>query len=143
MNCNLCNTIKTTNVAITGGNLVLTVSPFTFTNLEKYNIVICQNIPANAGSLPVVVNNRSIIPMITRKGNVFLGKYLKCRSVLKLWYSNNPILFTSVNFVNVCDCDCNCNTVFGLNILSNNEISNNETKLKSNINLKKNTTDEV
>jgi hypothetical protein len=55
--CRLCNhLVISTDVAFTGGNLVITLPPNTFSNGEKVCIVIAQTIPAETTiTAPVVI----------------------------------------------------------------------------------------
>ena len=53
--CN-CRTILTTDVAVTGNNLVLTIPEGTYVNCENYVIRVAQDIPSTATNLmPVVI----------------------------------------------------------------------------------------
>ena len=57
--CN-CRTILTTDVAVTGNNLVLTIPEGTYVNCENYVIRVAQDIPSTATNLmPVVIQTVS------------------------------------------------------------------------------------
>ena len=88
MNC--CKEILTTAVAVTAGNLVLTLPASTFTNCCQYVIRIAQDIPATATNLmPVVIQigtDATQYPLVRKCGhNVYANQVkTRCRYVVSV-----------------------------------------------------------
>lgn len=92
-NCKNCNClIKSTAVAVVGGNLQVTIPTTAFSNLDSYCLVICQSIPCVGLGLPVVVlNGATKINIEDKIGNYVIGAQVKTRCKYKLIYGGNPI----------------------------------------------------
>lgn len=95
--CPTCShLLKTTNVAITGTApnqvLTLTIPTTTFENLNQYCLIICQSIPAGAGTLPVeILNGTTSINLLCRKGNTLRADQIRSRRRYKMVYGSDPV----------------------------------------------------
>lgn len=95
MSCQYCNRIiKSTSIAVTGTapnqSLTITIPTITLTNLKEYCLIICQSIPSNAGTLPVVISSGgTTIPVLCRKGNTLRADQIRSRRRYKIVYGND------------------------------------------------------
>lgn len=102
-NCSICNHfIKSSAMAVTGTSpnqvLTITIPPTTFTNLDEYCLALCQDIPSNAGTLPIkIANGTTTYNVMCRKGNTLRADQVRSRRRYKITYGNDSahIMFLS------------------------------------------------
>lgn len=112
--CN-CRTILTTDVAVTGDNLVLTIPEGTYVNCENYVIRVAQDIPSTATNLmPVVIQIGTAAtqyPVLRKCGHHLYANQIRTRRnyILK-------VAADTSSFVLICGyiCAYNCGAVASL-----------------------------
>lgn len=84
-NCRICsNIVVSTNVAISGSEMVITIPAATYTNNEKLCILVAQAIPASATPLPVVIQvtgASATTPFRTTCGHNIYSDQLRTRTI--------------------------------------------------------------
>lgn len=91
---------KSTNVAVVGSNLVVTLNKTTVPrNLERVFFVICQNIPVITGTqLPVVLSINGVnYPLLTKHGNRVMSDQIVSHKIYNAIFGNNPNHFSLLN----------------------------------------------
>lgn len=100
--------IRSTTIAVTGGQVVITIPSEIVRNREKFCICLAQNIPTEAtANTPVVVqvtDNATLYSLLTKCGNRVWGDQLRSRKVL------HTIALTDVPAMKLCDDDGICCT---------------------------------
>lgn len=100
-NCQSCpKFIATTAVAITGGNLTLTIPTQQLLQGQKLCLLIQQSIPAGSDGLPVVITNGNTnVAVIGRCGNSIFGDQLRSRRIYNATVGVSPahVTITSNN----------------------------------------------
>lgn len=99
MNCRCCDRfLKSSSVAVTATNLVITVeSTATLENLDKFYLLLTQQIPTGANTLPVQISiGGTVYPVYTRSGNLLRADQLKCRKLYPVVYGTDPAHFSLV-----------------------------------------------
>lgn len=98
MACNNCpckeRIIRTTAVATAGTapnqTLTLTIPATTFRENECFKLIICQTIPATAGTAKVnIVSGSTTIPVLNRIGNSMRADQLRCRKCYLAVYGSD------------------------------------------------------
>lgn len=86
--------VKTSAVTLTGGNLYLTLSGVQFNTLPNYTdfrVVICQSIPAAAGTAQVYLSDGIVnIPVYNLSGNYLRADEIRCRRAYPMVFGNDP-----------------------------------------------------
>ncbi len=92
---------RSTAIAVTGGNVVITIPSETVRNCEKTCICLAQNIPEGAtAATPVVVEVTGIadtFALLNKCGNTVRGDQLRSRKVL------HAIALTDIPAFKLCD----------------------------------------
>ena len=95
--CRICNNIVvSTEVAISDGNMVITIPEATYTNNQHLCILIAQTIPASATPLPVVIQitgNTAIIPFRTICGHNVYSDQLRTRTIYPAYAATDSQTF--------------------------------------------------
>lgn len=102
MNACSCSGIfyKSTNVAVVGTNLVITLNKTIVPrNLERVFFIICQNIPVVTGTqLPVVLSVNGVnYPLLTKHGNAVMSDQIVSQRIYNAIFGNNPNHFSLLN----------------------------------------------
>lgn len=96
--CALPLTVKSSSITMVGSNMYITVPGIRFatmTNLQKLNVILCQSIPATAGTAQVFLSDGlTNVPVNVETGNFLRADQIKCRSMYRLIYGNNPVHFS-------------------------------------------------
>lgn len=80
-------TIKSTSVAIVGGALQITIPNVSKLNGKRWNLIICQAIPSNAGTLPVqIISNGLNYPILSNLGNTLRADMIRPRKRYTIAY---------------------------------------------------------
>lgn len=96
--CKKCNKlIKSTAVVVKGTEpnqlLAITIDEKKPENLSGYCLVICQAIRSDLTIPVVIMNGKTSIPMICKKGNILRADQINSRVKYSLTYGNDPIHF--------------------------------------------------
>ena len=106
-----CKPIKTTAVAVSGTNLVLTIPSMTFNNCEKYIICVAQAIPDTATNLMSVAiqigDGTTLYPMVRRCGHYVYANQIKANQTYCLLVAADTQRFVVVGGNIICT---NCGT---------------------------------
>lgn len=80
-----CNLFKSTSVAVSGSNLLVTLpNNISFENASRLCFIICQSIPEEGKTLPVVLQSGAATASLWDKyGNIAVGSELKTRCVIR------------------------------------------------------------
>jgi len=105
----MCNTILTTNVAVVGTNLVLTIPAGTYQNCGNYVLRLVQSIPLTATNLmPVVIqigDAATLYPVRQKSGHSIYANQLKTRRNYVLHVAADTGTFTLIRgILNTCNC---------------------------------------
>ena len=84
--CNSCkHFVTSTAVALTGGNLVITIPQNNYVNNSEVCICVAQNIPAGVtGETPVVIQigtGATLFPLVTKCGHNVYGDQIRSRRI--------------------------------------------------------------
>ena len=95
MTCNCTKIYRTSAVTLANGNLYLTIPGIQFNTLPNYthfNLVICQTLPAGAGTSPVYLSDGiTNVPVMNLSGNYLRADSIKCRKCYPITFGNDPI----------------------------------------------------
>lgn len=84
-------TIKSTSIAMSGSQLVITIPAVTLTNHQRFRLILCQNIPTNAAvSQVILVTPTQTMNMFVRTGNYLRADQIRCRRVYEMVYGTDP-----------------------------------------------------
>lgn len=89
MNCNCQKIYKSNTVTIDTTNLVVTfnTNPVNITDKNSFNFIICQSIPDNAGTDPVLLTINGVqVPLWDRFGDIITADKLKVGYIYKGYY---------------------------------------------------------
>ncbi len=87
--------VKTTNVAIDGNLLILTIPSITLVADAEYTLRICQDIPEGAGVNRVKIkHNGTDYNFLVRTGNYVRADQLKTRKEYPTVFGNSPDHFS-------------------------------------------------
>lgn len=107
--CNRCSckVVVSTSLEISDTNLKVNINPMTFTNGERFGLLIAQEIPSNGTPVPVVITiNGSDYPLLKPCGNYVMNDQLRSQRVYAVRCGTNPAHFTIIN------CNCLAGTQF-------------------------------
>lgn len=97
-NCGTCNTcpylVKSTDIAISGANLSITIPTTTLRNKQPLCIILAQSIPSGVtADMPVqIVDDTSTLSVVTHCGNFLYADQLACRKVLRTRIATDSLL---------------------------------------------------
>lgn len=105
----MCNTVLTTAVAVSGGNLVLTIPTGTYNNCSNMVLRLAQDIPLNATNLmPVVIQigaGTTLYPVRQKFGHNLYATQIKTRRNYMLHVAADSSTFVLIHgFLNNCNC---------------------------------------
>lgn len=67
----------------------------TLTNLKRFCLVLAQNLPEGANTLPVQISiGGTTYPVYTRTGNLLRADQIRCRRVYPIIFGNDPNHFS-------------------------------------------------
>lgn len=77
-------------------NVIITISSApTLTNLKRFCLVLAQNLPEGANTLPVQISiGGTTYPVYTRTGNLLRADQIRCRRVYPIIFGNDPNHFS-------------------------------------------------
>jgi len=85
-------TIKSTSIAMSGSQLVITIPAVTLTNHQRFRLILCQNIPtAAAVSQVILATPTQTMNMFVRTGNYLRADQIRCRRVYEMVYGTDPL----------------------------------------------------
>ena len=98
-NCSYPITVKSTSVAVSGTNLIITVSGLnlaTLTNEQLLNVIVCQSIPSTVVTEQVYLSDGTTnLPIrVKTTGNNLRADQVKCRTVYKMIYGSDDAHLT-------------------------------------------------
>lgn len=98
--CGLCNKkLKTTTITIeedeANQTLQLAVPQTTTRQNNKFCLIIANNIPSGAGTIPVTVSigGAAAIPVYTKTGNILRADQIKSRKSYRIIFGDDPAHF--------------------------------------------------
>ena len=84
-------TIKSTSIAMSGNQLIITVPAVTLTNHQRFRLILCQNIPTTAAvSQVILATPTQTMNMFVRTGNYLHADQIRCRRVYEMVYGTDP-----------------------------------------------------
>lgn len=82
-------------LASIGGNNHESNANVTSTNLKRFCLVLAQNLPEGANTLPVQISiGGTTYPVYTRTGNLLRADQIRCRRVYPIIFGNDPNHFS-------------------------------------------------
>lgn len=77
-------------------DVIITISSApTLTNLKRFCLVLAQNLPEGANTLPVQISiGGTTYPVYTRTGNLLRADQIRCRRVYPIIFGNDPNHFS-------------------------------------------------
>ena len=109
------NAVLTTAVAVSGGNLVLTIPAGTYNNCSNMMLRLAQDIPLNATNLmPVVIQigaGTTLYPVRQKSGHNLYATQIRTRRNYILHVAADAGAFTQIHG---CLNNCNCGAVGSL-----------------------------
>lgn len=116
---NRCNRIVRTTGITVGGSFVRLLVPYPVdgVDLSLLKLIICQEFPNNADSLPVLIefSNGTTIPVNNKNGNVLRADQIRCSRVYVFDLDLDPVHYTILN------CVCPTRHIIDLSVLSNDD----------------------
>lgn len=97
MACNRCDRfIKSSSITASSSDVIITISSApTLTNLKRFCLVLAQNLPEGANTLPVQISiGGTTYPVYTRTGNLLRADQIRCRRVYPIIFGNDPNHFS-------------------------------------------------
>jgi hypothetical protein len=95
--CNRCDRfIKSSSITASSSDVIITISSApTLTNLKRFCLVLAQNLPEGANTLPVQISiGGTTYPVYTRTGNLLRADQIRCRRVYPIIFGNDPNQFS-------------------------------------------------
>jgi len=91
--------IKSTDISIVNGLLQITIPDFTFENMNKYFLVLCQTIPELATTEIVILKSCSSCYnlVLSKYGNLVRADQLRTRFRYEIIYGNDPVHISVMN----------------------------------------------
>lgn len=102
MNCRCCDRfLKSSSITVGATSVVITVeSNATLNNLDRFCLLLTQNLPVGSNTLPVEITiSSTTYPMYTRSGNLLRADQLRCRKLYPVIFGTDPNHFSLVNCV--------------------------------------------
>lgn len=102
-NCQVCpNLIASTNVAISGSVLQVTIPTMTINDNQKICLLIAQAIPSGAGVLPInIINGSNTLTLINKCGKPVYADQIRSRRIYVLC-ANTATPSATVKTNNLC-----------------------------------------
>lgn len=97
MACNRCDRfIKSSSITASSSDVIITISSApTLTNLKRFCLVLAQNLPEGANTLPVQISiGGTTYPVYTRTGNLLRADQIRCHRVYPIIFGNDPNHFS-------------------------------------------------
>lgn len=97
MACNRCDRfIKSSSITASSSDVIITISSApTLTNLKRFCLVLAQNLPEGANTLPVQISiGGTTYPVYTITGNLLRADQIRCRRVYPIIFGNDPNHFS-------------------------------------------------
>lgn len=88
--------IKSSSITASSSDVIITISSApTLTNLKRFCLVLAQNLPEGANTLPVQISiGGTTYPVYTRTGNLLRADQIRCRRVYPIIFGNDPNHFS-------------------------------------------------
>lgn len=85
-----------TYITASSSDVIITISSApTLTNLKRFCLVLAQNLPEGANTLPVQISiGGTTYPVYTRTGNLLRADQIRCRRVYPIIFGNDPNHFS-------------------------------------------------
>jgi hypothetical protein len=98
-NCDYPITVKSTSVAVSGTNLIITVSGLnlaTLTNEQLLNVIVCQSLPVGIATEQVYLSDGTTnLPIrVKTTGNNLRADQVRCRTLYKMIYGSDSAHLT-------------------------------------------------